>query len=110
MEIIHFVISNEHQDKFSNEIFLEIKKNLIDKFPEELNVNSYKYGPNFYKKLRTLVLRVFLTKKKMIEFFHRNSLIDEKLKLFFKIFFKKAVSSYLRLDDCQQLIEEFVIN
>ena len=46
----------------------------------------------------------------MIEIYGNKLLLNEKLKIFFKLFFKKASSSYLRLEHCQEIIEEFLLN
>ena len=92
------LLSNEFNyffsEEFTKELFNKIKKKLNDKFIEEFNSNSNKFGPNFNKKLRTLTKRIFLTIKKRLNF-----LI---------IFLKKTASCYLRLDDIQQIREDYV--
>lgn len=111
MEVIMILLSNEFNyffsEEFTKELFNKIKTKLNDKFIEEFNFNSNKFGPNFNKKLRTLTKRIFLIIKKKIEFFNDNYLIEEKLKFFFDIFLKKTASCYLRLDDIQQLREVY---
>ena len=109
MEVILILISEDIKiflKKFSNDIFHEIKKKVIDNFKEEYYSNINKFGPNFNKKLRSLCDRVFSTIKTNKIF--DNVCIEKKLKKFFNFFLKKAVSCYLRFDDYQQLIEDNV--
>ena len=104
------LLSNEFNyffsEEFTKELFNKIKKKLNDKFIEEFNSNSNKFGPNFNKKLRSLCDRVFSTIKTNKIF--DNVCVEKKLKNFFYFFLKKAVTCYLRFDDYQQLIEDNV--
>ena len=113
MEIIRTMLSSErkeYQTKFNNEYFCEIKISLNKKYKEEITENVNIYGHNFYKKLKKLIERIYIIHQKMIEIYGNKLLLNEKLKIFFKLFFKKASSSYLRLEHCQEIIEEFLLN
>ena len=96
---------NQYNISSYNQIIQIIK----NKYPNEYSVNIDKYGKNFLKKLKQLINLINKSKNQMEKICGENINLFDKIKNLFKIFLKKSPSSYLRLEHCQQLFDEYSI-